>query len=83
MENGIIYLFKHINGSSQIKFSKNNTGKGNYLYWLESPNSTINVYFFLKNGRYLDYFLRGNFSFFLPTNFTQILNDLIINQKRM
>ena len=76
-------LFKHINGSSQIKFSKNNTGKGNYLYGLESPNSTINVYFFLKNGRYLDYFLRGNFSFYLPTNFTQILNDSIINQKRM
>ena len=76
-------IFKHKNGSSQIKFSKNRTLNQNYISGLETKNSTLLIYFFLKDGRYIDNFIRGNISFYLPKGFSQQLNDSIIKNKNI
>ena len=76
-------IFKHKNGSSQIKFSKNRTLNQNYISGLETKNSTLLIYFFLKDGRYIDTFIRGNISFYLPKGFSKQLNDSIIKNKNI
>ena len=37
----------------------------------------------LKDGKYIDYFLRGNLSFYLPENFSQKLNESIEKKKNI
>jgi len=76
-------IFKHKNGSSQIKFMKNKTLNQNYISGLETNNSTLSIFFFLKDGRYLDYFIRGNISFYLPERFSKQLNESITKRKNI
>ena len=72
-------IFQHKKGDSEFKFGKNSTG--NFITGLESKNSTITIYFFLKDGEYIDYFFRGNFSFSLPHGFSDTLNNSITKNK--
>ena len=76
-------IFKHKNGSSQIKFIKNKTNYQNYISNLETTNSTISIFFFLKDGKYIDKFIRGNLSFYFPEGFSQKLNYSITKRKNI
>ena len=76
-------IFKHKNGSSQIKFIKNKTNNQNYISNLETTNSTISIFFFLKDGKYIDKFIRGNLSFYFPEGFSQKLNYSITKRKNI
>ena len=72
-------IFQNQKGEVEVKFGKNS--KGNFITGLETDNSTITLFFFLKDGQYIDYFFRGNISFSFPKGFSTTLNESISKKK--
>ena len=72
-------IFQNKKGEVELKFGRDS--KGNFISGLETDNSTITLFFFLKDGQYIDYFFRGNISFSFPKGFSTTLNESITKKK--
>jgi len=74
-------IFENKKGKSEIRIFKNI--KNTFLSEIDYFNPTIVVYFFIKDGEYIDNIFRGNFTFFLPNNLSQSLNESILKNQNI
>jgi hypothetical protein len=74
-------IFENKKGKSEVRILKNL--KNNYLSGIDYFNSKLVVYFIIKDGEYIDNIFRGNFTFFLPNNLIQSLNESISQNKNL
>ena len=68
----------------EAEFLVSQKPKQNYISTIEDSNSSsLMISYLMKDGEYIDYFFRGNFSFALPTNFSVILKEAIDKRKNI
>ena len=68
----------------EAEFLVSQKPKQNYISTIEDCNSSsLMISYLMKDGEYIDYFFRGNFSFALPTNFSVILKEAIDKRKNI
>lgn len=67
-------LFSSNEGTVEIRFGK--IKNKNYVFSYDTNNS-LNTYFFIKEGKYIDHCIEGNFSFSFPDNFIDDLRNVL------